>query len=88
MYNSGRCGGIVMYKWCRGGGIGRRARLKIVWRQLHESSILSRGTTCKDTSRRYVGMSLKSSLEFPAAAGPRTVAVANLTAGTTHFRSW
>ncbi len=27
----------------RGGGIGRRARLKIVWAPAHESSILSRG---------------------------------------------
>gem|GEM_PF-3661744 len=29
---------------CRGGGIGRRKRLKIVRGQPHESSILSRGT--------------------------------------------
>lgn len=27
-----------------GGGTGRRARLKIVWEQSHESSSLSRGT--------------------------------------------
>ncbi len=30
---------------CRGGGIGRRAGLKIPWEQSCESSILSRGTT-------------------------------------------
>ncbi len=35
-------------RWCRGGGIGRRTGLKILRPQGHESSILSRGTTCCD----------------------------------------
>ena len=34
----------VYFSNCRGGGIGRRKRLKSVREQSHESSILSRGT--------------------------------------------
>ena len=43
---TGQVGRFTPHRWCRCGGIGRHAALKMLWRQLRVGSTPTSGTTC------------------------------------------
>jgi hypothetical protein len=45
-FATGQVGRFTPHSWCRCGGIGRHAALKMLWRQLRVGSTPTSGTTC------------------------------------------